>query len=86
MRVTPTEAWRAMRAPFLAAIDAAEAQVRAAADDAAADYNIACGVRRSAIDAHKTFYRRNPQPQKSAQWRDYRHDDPLVKLIFGERK
>jgi len=80
---TPNDAWRALRAPFLAAIDAAEAQVRAAQDATADEYNLACAVRRAAVDAHKAFYRRNPQPQKNAVWKNYRHDDGLVKLIFG---
>jgi hypothetical protein len=80
---TPGDAWRKLRAPLLAAIAAAEARVRAADDSSADDYNLACALHRAAIEAHKAFYRRNPQPQKSAQWRDYRHDDPLVNLIFG---
>ena len=82
---TPGDAWRELRAPLLAAIAAAEARVRAADDSSADDYNLACAGHRAAIDAHKAFYRGNPQPQKNAVWKNYRHDDVLVKLIFGKK-
>ena len=84
--VSPSAAWRQMRAPLLAAIAAAEAAVSDSMDASIELYSKAVGAKKAAIAADKVFCKKFPCPLKEAKWRNFYQNDPLVIAIFGGDK
>ena len=86
--VSPIVAWRQLRAPLLATIDAATTTLsEAVLNDAPIDvYTAAAAAKKAAIAADKEFYRQHPCPSRQTQWRHFSPHDPLVIAIFGGSK
>ena len=84
--VSPTAAWRKLRAPLLAAIDAAAAAFNESMDASIDVYNRAAAEKKAAIAADKEFCKKFPCPSRQTQWRNFSPNDPLVIAIFGGAK
>lgn len=78
--VTPYGAWLALRGPLVAAITKAEVAFGLAAGDAAWE------AVKAAKDALREFDRKSPKPNKAKTWKDVGRNDPLLQLVFGDKK
>lgn len=84
--MSPSAAWRQLRAPLLAAIDAAAAAFNESMDASIEVYNRAAAAKKAAIAADKEFCKKFPCPKNGSQWRNFSSRDPLVIAIFGGSK
>jgi hypothetical protein len=80
--MSPSAAWRQLRAPLLLAIGVAEAAVNESMDASIDVYQKAAAAKKAAIAADKEFCKKFPCPTKQAQWRHFSPNDPLITAIF----